>query len=273
MEAPPPLLAWLGVLGGVLSVILAVLEINKRWIDRHRLNLRVLSAHQKTDKWFSWDVERFSGTNPYGSVPGAPSVPAPFREGDIKRVFTVLELAIENQYPKDVIISNIVVNGTIYADKHFPTMRSYRDDYRAYDLQTQEPISLDQVRIIPAGGTFGIHLEILNEAFEEWRTKAVYALEERKTHVVKYHTSVGTPIQRIKPTPVSYEVRRWSDLIGPVPTHFPPPGGWPTYKTPWRTRARWWITRTITWLLYGTEYKSQDQPNRLRKFLDDRRRS
>ena len=236
MGAPPPALTWLSI---VLGIILALLKIREYWINRGRLEFRVISANQYYQNWehsythVAWQINA----------------------GDCKRAFVVLEFAIKNSYLRDVSVGRFMISDWMFADRYTPAMYDYQRDYQVFDLYTREPTSLDQYKTVPPGGSCGLRVEMFEEAYgpEHGSFRNPHTVELPDRYSVEFQTDTGKVRHIIKVSgdrrqmiyDLPQAVYRWSELLGPVT---PGTGGAPlpqslqrpVWRSSWRTRLRNW---------------------------------
>lgn len=259
MDAPPPELAWLSIL---LGIVLTILKIRDYWINRGRIEFRVISANQYYQNWEQSYIH----------------LTCQIKAGDCRRAFVVLEFAIKNSYPRNISVGRFIINNWMFADRYTRGMYDRQRDYRAFDLYTREPTSLDGYKNIPPGGSHGLRVEIFEEAYgpEHGSFHNPHTVElptkynvEFQTEIRKVRHTIKIPGERWKlVSDFQQFVYRWSDLLGPVK---PSTGGAPlpqslqriAWHPPWRTRLRNWYRPKMNSLLYGTRYHSPGQPNRL----------
>ncbi len=253
MAEPPALLIWAGL---ILTAALTVLQILEYWRNRSRIEFTVLSATQYCDEWSEWEEQKEKEI--YGtSEPFMKFIEA----GIIKSAFGVLEFAIRNHYPTDVIVGRIMVDDWMFAGEYTRGMYDHKRDYRVFDLYgDKEPAHLDGYKTVPPGGSYGLRVEIFEKAFgmearsfHDW-----HFVDWPMTYKVEIHTDVGEFNRKIKvkkrifmsESSFKQFIYRWSDLIGPVEAGT---GGAPlpqsleyaTHSMPRRVRLKNWYTLKV----------------------------
>lgn len=69
-SAAPAELLYIGVIGGVIGVLSAVLNWISMWRNRRRIQFRVISAARYHQQWTQWDLEQVEyGIYPPGDKP------------------------------------------------------------------------------------------------------------------------------------------------------------------------------------------------------------
>lgn len=182
MSSPPPELAWIGIVGGIAGIITSIVSLATMLRNRRRVDFQVISATRYSKPWQQWELD---ATPDWAGMPGA----RPFmKAGQSRRAFIVLEFAVTNEYPVELSVGRFVIDGWMFADKFTPHMYSYVRDYRVFDLYTQEPTGLDAYRKVSAKGSYGLRVEISEEAEgPAWRSrKSRYVVDLPEEYVVEF---------------------------------------------------------------------------------------
>ena len=269
---PPP--AWLNWASAALGIILTFLRILEFWSKRQRVEFRLISVHQYYDQWSEWEEQ----SERKKFMP--PSSPVFIKAGECKRSFEVLEFAVRNHYSRDITVGRFMINNWVFADRYTRGMYDRKRDYRVFDLYSREATSLDCYRIVPPGGSYGLRVEIHEEAHgqEERSFHYPHSVDlsdafriEFRIDTLRVRRKIKIPGKMREKMPAyqfGTSIYRWSTLLGPpqaspfgspLPQNLQPP----SWRLPWSSRMQNWYRAKANWVLYGTPYRSPDQPSRL----------
>jgi hypothetical protein len=263
MNPPPPELAWIGIIGGVVGILTATINLIIMWRNRRRIEFRVFSTTTYAEPWQLADLQNAFHLE----------VNAGKRLGNIKRAFIVVEFAIKNEYPTEITAGRFVIDRWMFSDSYHTGGIAYplERNYRVFDLYKGEPTNLENYVRIPPRGSYALRLEVLEDTHERWSSHGRYAINLPKKYFVEYFADARKIRHKIKlQNIVTHEyfslnsVHHWSDLLPDVAfsgaDEARPQGITPhDYRPPLRIRLRIWLYNTKNRLLYGTPYHWPEQ--------------
>jgi hypothetical protein len=272
------MLQWIGIASGLLAIIGAAVNLYILWQNRRRIEFRTIAAAIYVERWKQYQIDQ-------GRAERSPDDPvrAPIKDGDIRRAFVVAEFSIRNEHPTEVTVGRFKIDEWMFADRKTPEMYSFKQDYRVFDLYTREQTSLEQYTKVPAKGSCGFRIEVLEDTSGPgWQSsKSRYTLRLPRGYVVEFYADnskrrakISFPRQRITELDSFssfHIIHRWSsDLLDPQQQLSVAPRPLGTESRPWRQPWRSWLrmqwSRTSRWILYGTpDNCSPKQLNRLQK--------
>jgi hypothetical protein len=280
---PAQLSAWLGLVGGIIGIVAGFVTFILAWRNRRRIEFRVITAVVYWGEWTQSDIENS------GPWPGMPGASASYKSGDCRRVFKVLEFLIRNEYPTEISVGRFMIDEWVYADHHEPGMTKWKRDYRVFNLYTHESTALDVYTRIPPHSSYGLRVEILEEAngpaYEGSHTR--YVLSIPKSSVIEFYTDDGRlkkSVQYSGPIRVMlwndqqiYDVYHLSNLLPPNAQFdwLPRPQGIQYPSQEQRHifhEAQRWINAKYCLCVYGTQYHTPGQFNRLAKAWKGKRK-
>ena len=208
----------IGGIGGSLGIITSLANFIRWWRGRGKLDFKVLRPKYLVILYSEWEIEQ-ARKWPYKPYPDWEPLVAP---GDIHRAFSILEFSIKNNYPNDVIVGRMDIDGWIFSDHWSRPMGGQPQDYRVYDLQTRERVDLSQYVKLAPKTSVGRRVEILEEAegpgYVSPKRRA--RLEKRAQFNATIHSDTGTLVRGI---PVKMEevysfdmITHWGDLLPPA---------------------------------------------------------
>ena len=194
---------WIGLVGGAIALITVLHSFYHFLRRRPRLTLERYYVRRYEARCNEHEVKAAEQTQhyPYPSVP-------PGMVGKLKRVFTIIEFVIRNNYREPVALGPIMVS-TDYADKDRRGKGPYRSewiyadcysvpmygpdqDYRVYDLLDRAPASLADTVLVEASGLLGRRIEIIE------RSTAPLKVSLRQRDYVPDVDSFGLEVQATK---------------------------------------------------------------------------
>src|SRR5262249_27751600 len=143
LPTPPPIVVYVGALGGLAGFVSLIINLAAMWRNRRRIELRVITAEHYFEPVSQHDIDEAKAAGYLVGRPGPVSDHA--KKGSAKRLICVLEFAIRNEHPTELTVGRIRINGWMYSDHYVPDMYDYyqRRDYRVFDLATRERTGLD----------------------------------------------------------------------------------------------------------------------------------
>lgn len=208
----------IGAIGGSIGILTSLVNLTMLWRGRGKLDFKVLRTKYLVIPYSEWEIEqtRESGYKPH---PGwEPFVKA----GDIHRAFSTIEFSIKNNYPHDVTLGRMDIDGWMFSDHYTRPMYGPKQDYRIYDLHTRQRVSLAEYAKLAPKASLGRRVEILEEAEGPgWISSHTrYSVDTRDQFVITINSDVGV---LTRPIPVKMEVEQasyfrvsqWGDLLPP----------------------------------------------------------
>jgi len=207
-----------GVIGGSIGIITSLVNLTMLWRGRGKLDFKVLRTNYLVKLYSRWEIEhvRESGHKPYPDW-------EPFvKAGDIHRAFSIIEFSIKNNYPHDVTLGRMDIDGWMFSDHFTRPMYGPKNDYRVYDLHTRQRVSLAEYVKLAPKASLARRVEILEEAegpgYVSSHTR--YRLDSRDQFVITVNADAGVLTRSI---PVKMEVEegpyfrvsQWGDLLPP----------------------------------------------------------
>ncbi len=281
MNAPPPELAWVGIIGGAIGIATAIINLIIIWRNRRRIEFRSISSKIYYEPWQRHEIE--ASYHP-DSPPS--KIRAPIKEGDCKLALIVVEFVVKNEFPTDVTVGRFLVDGWMFSSRYDTKGLLYplKRDYRVFDLHTRQETNLESYNKISPKGVYGIRLEVLEKTDgPQWgSSKSRYVVKLPKNYSVEFQTDMGHhryTIRLGKPhgmPELLKHVHHWSDLLPPAES------ATTTYALPlsvqyprsnislWRNI--WWKLKAVVyrakwWILYGKSFHLPGEPNRISRFI------
>lgn len=270
MSAPSPELAWIGIIGGIIGILSALVNLTIIWRNRRRLEFRVVSATVYAQPWHGYEAER---SRMHGLTKMA------IKSGDIRRAFIVAEFAIKNNYPTEISIGRFMIDRWMFSDRFHRSGIVYplKHDYRIFDLYTGAAVNLERYARIPSRGVYGLRLEVLEDTNgpEYGSNHSRYVVKLPRKYAIEFLSDTRKYKYTLKLTNVvthEYQslddVHHWSDLL-PEETldasERARPQGLeiPEHRLPWRIRLQGWFYEIKNRVLYGTPYHWSEQVSRI----------
>lgn len=209
----------IGAIGGSIGIITSLVNLAMFWRGRAKLDFKVLRTKYLVILYSGWEIERVkeSGHKPH---PGwEPFVKA----GDIHRAFSVIEFSIKNNYPHDVTLGRMDIDGWMFSDHFTRPMYGPKNDYRVYDLHTRQKVSLSEYVKLAPKASLGRRVEILEEAegpgYISSHTR--YRLDKRDQFVITINSDVGVLTRSISvrmevEQHYAFRISHWGNLLPPV---------------------------------------------------------
>jgi hypothetical protein len=255
-------------INNLISLLSNVIDFLRSFRDRRRIAFSIITVSR--DIW-TWSEDDFKLLVEDRTPPGIYG--EPFKPGDCREAFTIIEFTIKNNYPSSVTVGRIMLDNWMFADHYTHSMYDWYGfrNYAAFDLISREQISLEPYRVIPSGGSYSIRLEI-----HEYVAAPNYYRDRNKvslprSYPIIFHSDVGVFRHKIKlPRPNRtntnpyYIPHIWSDLKEQpryATSGAPRPAGLPR---PYASRSRLVWRQFQQWRFYLTY--------RIKALLVERRR-
>lgn len=259
MPTPTPELQWVSIISSLVALFGVLVNFLIMWRNRRRIEFRTISSAIYYRKW-----------NDYDLTVGDPRDHRPMiKPGDTRTAFIVVEFAIKNDYPIDVVVGRFVVNNWMFADHYTRGDSKIKRDYRVFDLYNRQPANLESFAKIEPKGSYGLRIEALEETSGprlEGRG-ARYVLQLPREYIIQFHLDGKKNRRKIKlPRPeltADYafrDVHRWSELLGkeswtasgaPIPQGIKTEDIWPNT---WRDRF-WSVRNWIDIQIYSAKLR------------------
>jgi len=173
---PPAWLLWLATISTLILVLLQIWEILRK---HPHIQFKQIVAHRYYSEVSIEDVHN------WGHYLFEPLI------GDPKRVFTVLEFTITNNYPYSISIGRISVDDWIFSDQYSRYAYDSIRDYRIYDLFNGRPSSLATYSTLSPSQAIGFRIEV----YEYQGDNTVSRVRTRVTTPSKYLVNVTTDVK------------------------------------------------------------------------------
>lgn len=144
LSNPPAWILWLATISALILAFLQIWEILKK---RSHVRFKQIVAQRYYSQFDSEQVQN------WGRYLLEPSV------GDPRRVFTVLELTITNNYPYAISVGRISVGNWMFSNQYGKYAYDSIRDYRVYDLFNGKPSSLATYTTLLPSQAVGFRIE------------------------------------------------------------------------------------------------------------------
>ncbi len=212
MPTPPTELMWLGILASFSAFAWHLANLLLMWRNRGRIQFRTVTADIFYEPYTISDVQNPTYFLPKGTI----------EEGQCKRAFIIVEFAIKNLFPTEVMVGRFRIDDWMFSDHYSRGMYHPQHDYRVYDLYTRGPVSLDKFNKIQPKAIIGYRFEIYEDARRVTlrdRTHVPLPSEYNISFYVdgnKQHHKIRFPARRYKTYDGFRDVYHWSDLVEPM---------------------------------------------------------
>ena len=198
----------IGAIGGSIGIITSLVYLTMLWKGRGKLEFKVLRTNYLVMLYSKWEIER---------------VREPFvKAGDIHRAFSIIEFAIKNNYPHDVTLGRMDIDGWMFSDHFTRPMYGPKNDYRVYDLHTRQRVSLAEYVKLAPKASLGRRVEILEEGEGPayFSTHTRYRVDKRDLFVITVNSDVGVltrsiPVRMEVEEYHTFRVSQWGELLPP----------------------------------------------------------
>lgn len=204
----------IGAIGGSIGIVTSLVNLIMLWRGRAKLEFKVVRTKYLVILYSDWDVDQASRY----MLTLRPVV----KPGDIDKAFSIIEFSVKNNYPHDVTVGRIDIDGWIFSDHYTLPMYGPPQDYQVYDLHTRQRVSLAEYVKLAPKASLGRRVEILEEArgpgFVSVRTR--HRLDKRDQFVITINSEVGVLTRSIPVTMeverhITFRVSQWGDLLPP----------------------------------------------------------